>query len=151
MSQSDIAEKVPEEVQLVINSVISDSEVSPYGLNPPSTSSVWNLKDNDYFFSISMSRGNVYSNYVFTGHEDKVRLTTYDISGGEGTYAGNIIAMRNGNVYVGQGDINRGGRSDIIAENLKASDKLYFFFSVNDGKKALLDEEGSYLTMYPYS
>lgn len=146
---SELEDTLPEDVLEIINPVLSGAEVTPYGLNPPSTSDIWDLHEENYNFTVNMSKGNVYSNYVFTGHQSSVYLNTYDISGNSGSFVGTIMIIRDGKqVWGGNGYLYRGGPSSIFVSGLKSTDLIYFYISVNDGVTTKLDREGSYLTKF---
>lgn len=147
LTESELHNSLPNEVCKVISPLISGSEVTPYGLNPPSTSNVWDLSAENYNFSVNMSKGSVYSNYVFTGHQNDVYLRTYDISGNSGSFVGTVIAIRDGkDVFKGNGLLYRGGESSIFVSGLSPDDYIYFYITVNDRTPTILDTDGSYLS-----
>lgn len=148
LTESELQD-LPNDVLEVISPLLYGADVTPYGVNPPDTSNVWDLSTENYNFKVDMRAGNVYSNYVFTGQENSVYLTTYDISGNSGHFVGTVYAIRDGGeVFVDNGYLYRGTSSSIFISGLSSDDYIYFYISVNDGVRTLLDEEGSYLSMY---
>lgn len=141
----ELKKELPREVLETINTVQSEPDVTPYGLSPPSQSNKWDLDTSEYHFTVDMNNGNVYSNYVFTGHTNGVCLTTYDISGNDGFFVGTVMVIRDDKtVWGGNGNLARGTESSVLVDNLEPTDLLYFYISVNDRVQTELDWNGSY-------
>lgn len=77
------------------SAIASFDETSTYGLSKPDKNNVWNLTtDGAYNFTAESYTQDVYSNYVFTGHNGRVKFRICD-SSGEAGYALLQLRVRN--------------------------------------------------------
>lgn len=79
-------EEIEAMLPMYLREALND-DIVPYGTSKPSSSSVYDLSEGQYNFSVSTKLGTtIYSKYVFIGHGGKVKFHIYDSAQASGGY-----------------------------------------------------------------
>lgn len=144
-----IEEELPDALRMSINSTGNQGNFSPYGINPPSSSNVWDLSEDIYYFWCDFNVGYMYSNYVFKNHGGGVQIACTDTSGSSGFYKLSLF-VKDGSGFTLHTtyDMRHSTTAYFLVRNLAISDVVYFRLYSPTGTLVLLDQDRTYLRGY---
>ena len=110
------------------------------GTSAPNKNSEWDLSSGKYLFTCNTKNTNIYSNYVFSGHNGKVNFDFYiDSTSGSGDFILRIFIKNFRNTKVYDAGVTRAIYRTVTAEDFEPDDLIYFVI-IPDGVSTVLNE-----------
>ena len=126
-----------EEMESLVPEYISEAlsstdQTMTYGVSRPNKNNVWDLSQKPYPFHAKSTYEDVFSNYVFKGHNGSIKLIIDEKSGNKGVAGLNILVRNFWNTVIYSTTFDRGSYSLITVNNINPEDLIYFAIMPGD-------------------
>lgn len=116
----------------------NESMVAPRGTSAPSSSSVWDLSVKKYPFTCNTTNTAIYSNYVFSGHNGKVKFNfQISSSSGDGDFILRVFIKNFWTTKVYDAGVARAIYQSVTVDGFDSDDLIYFVI-IPDGVSTVL-------------
>lgn len=135
-----VQEMSHEEADAMLAELLGANEnmVAPCGTSAPSSSSEWDLSSQRYRFTCNTTNSAIYSNYVFSGHNGKVKFDfQIGSSSGDGDFILRVFIKNFWNTKVYDAGVPRAIYQPVTVGGFDADDLIYFVI-IPDGVSTVL-------------